>query len=129
MTRVQASATGQHKTQKTVARAAPSHAISMVMTMPVPGASISIVRQKRICDVTTTFGGQLIPDKQVITDKNPSSSKGIDPHASQLNALDGAVSTKYAASKVDSISSTNSPASSDDGSEVRVIYGLSLIHI
>ena len=69
--------------------------------------------------------------KQIITEKDLSSNKGIDPHTAgselvQLGALvhlHGAASTRYAASTPRSISSITTPASLGDGSEVRVIYG------
>ena len=57
-------------------------------------------------------------------DKRLSSIKGIDPHAGdgelvQLGALEGTISAKYAASTTSSISSSDKPASSGAGSEVR----------
>ena len=69
--------------------------------------------------------------KQIMTDKDLSSNKGIDPHTAgselvQLGALvhlHGAASARYAASTPRSISSITTPASLGDGSEVRVIYG------
>ena len=69
--------------------------------------------------------------KQIMSDKDLSSNKGIDPHTAggelvQLGALvhlHGAASTRYAASTPRSISSITTPASLGDGSEVRVIYG------
>ena len=91
---VQTSATGHQTTRKTVARAAPfcdaavalarpdgqKHATTKIMTMPVPGAGISIVG-----DIKTTFDWPLAPFKSnkrlIITDKDRSSIKGIDPHA------------------------------------------------
>ena len=138
MTRVQASATGHHQTHKTVARAAPScdaavalappdgqkHATTKAVTMPVPSADISIVG-----DTTTSFDWPFQPDKRLITtDKEPSSIKGIDLHAGdselvQLGALEGTISTKYAASTTSPISSSDTPASSGAGSEVRVVWG------
>ena len=63
--------------------------------------------------------------KEIITNNDLSSNKGIDPHAGelvQLGALvhlDGTASTKYATPSL--ISSTTTPASSGDDSEVRVI--------
>ena len=131
MTRVQASATGHHKTHKTVARAAPScdaavapalpdgqkHATTKTMTMPVPSAGISIIG-----DTTTSFDWPFQPDQRL------SAIKGIDPHAGdgelvQLGALEGTISTKYAASTTSPISSSDKPASSGAGSEVRVVWG------
>ena len=138
MTRVQASATGHQKTHQAVARAAQScdaavalalpddqkHAAAKAVTMPVPGASISIIGDK-----TTTFDWPFKSDKRLITtDKEPSSIKGIDLHAGdselvQLGALEGTISTKYAASTTSSISSFDNPASSGAESEVRAILG------
>ena len=131
MTRVQASATGHHQTHKTVARAAPScdaavalappdgqkHATTKAMTMPVPSSDISIVG-----DTTTRFDWPFQPDKRL------SAIKGINPHAGdselvQLGALEGTISTKYAASTTSPISSSDTPASSGAGSEVRVVWG------
>ena len=127
MTRVQASATGHHQTHKTVARAAPScdadvapalpdgqkHATTKTMTMPVPSAGISIIG-----DTTTSFDWPFQPDQRL------SAIKGIDPHAGdgelvQLGALEGTISTKYAASTTSPISSSDKPASSGAGSQVR----------
>ena len=73
--------------------------------------------------------------KQIITDKDLISNKGIDSHAGdselvqldQLGALvhlDGTMhtaSTKYSTSTPSLISSSTTPASSGDDSEVRVI--------
>ena len=91
--------------------------------------------------VSVNFGEQLangLPfksdephHKQIMSDKDLSSNKGIDPHTAgselvQLGALvhlHGAASTRYAASTPRSISSITTPASLGDGSEVRVIYG------
>ena len=72
--------------------------------------------------------------KQIMSDKDLSSNKGIDPHTAgselvQLGALvhlHGAASARYAASTPRSISSITTPASLGDGSEVRVIYGHAL---
>ena len=69
--------------------------------------------------------------KQIMSDKDLSSNKGIDPHTAgselvQLGALvhlHGAASARYAVSTPRSISSITTPASLGDGSEVRVIYG------
>ena len=89
MTRVQASATGHQKTHQTVARAAQScdaalalpddqkHAAAKAVTMPVPGASISIVGDK-----TTTFDWPFKSDKHLYDASTTSSISSFDNPAS-----------------------------------------------
>ena len=91
MTRVQASATGHQKTHQAVARAAQScdaavalalpddqkHAAAEAVTMPVPGASISIVGDK-----TTTFDWPFKSDKHLYDASTTSSISSFDNPAS-----------------------------------------------
>ena len=89
VTRVQASATGHQKTHQTVARAAQScdaalalpddqkHAAAKAVTMPVPGASISIVGDK-----TTTFDWPFKSDKRLYDASTTSSISSFDNPAS-----------------------------------------------
>ena len=89
MTRVQASATGHQKTHQTVARAAQScdaalalpddqkHAAAKAVTMPVPGASISIIGDK-----TTTFDWPFKSDKRLYDASTTSSISSFDNPAS-----------------------------------------------
>ena len=91
MTRVQASATGHLKTHQAVARAAQScdaavalalpddqkHAAAKAVTMPVPGASISIVGDK-----TTTFDWPFKSDKHLYDASTTSSISSFDNPAS-----------------------------------------------
>ena len=89
VTRVQASATGHQKTHQTVARAAQScdaalalpddqkYATTKVMTMPVPGASISIIGDK-----TTTFDWPFKSDKRLYDASTTSSISSFDNPAS-----------------------------------------------
>ena len=91
VTRVQASATGHQKTHQAVARAAQScdaavalalpddqkHAAAKAVTMPVPGASISIVG-----DTTTTFHWLFKTDKHLYVASTTSSISSFDNPAS-----------------------------------------------
>ena len=99
----------------------------------VAGASPSVNSGEQLA-IGLPFKSDEPHHKQIMTDKDLSSNKGIDPHTAgselvQLGALvhlHGAASTRYAASTPRSISSITTPASLGDGSEVRVIYGHAL---